>query len=78
MLNDKLHVVVLCLLSVNVMFTSLCFVDSQIQKIILLLKNLFFLKEVPLNTPQEKEKRKEKEEGRKERKNRKSRLLCHF
>ena len=78
MLNDKLHVVVLRLLSVNVMFTSLCFVDSQIQKIILLLKKHFFVKQVPLNTPQEKEKRKEKEEGRKERKNRKSRLLCHF
>ena len=42
MLNDKLHVVVLCLFSVNVMFTSLCFVDSKIQKIILLLKNFFF------------------------------------
>ena len=66
MLNHKLHVVILCLFSVNVMFTSLCFVDSKIQKISCFLKTFF--SETSFTNYSVREGEKEREGGGEERK----------
>ena len=49
-------------------------IKRNVGKISSCLLKTFFLKQVPLNTPQENERRKEKEEGRKETKKRKSKF----